>query len=147
MQVGEFGTFYRFRQADLFRKCPPRVQNYFLNVLARRESSRWLKCLDAPVDERLLARFGALDRNMWCTGGFLHAAGLTVWLDGSLAALGEDPAREVFEFVPVEAECGPDGRCRWRRTEASNRFIYRVRDQRASPSAMAAALSEVISWL
>lgn len=147
MQVGEYGTFYRFRQGALFQKCAPRVKNFLLNMLARRESSRWLQCLDAPVDERLLAHFGAMDRNMWCTGGFLHAAGLTVHMDGTLAALGEDSEREVFEFIPIDVECGSDGRCRWSLAERSNRFIYRVRSQSAYPAAMTAALGEVLSWL
>lgn len=147
MEVGEFGTFYRFRQEALFDRLSPRMQNYLLNMLARRESSRWLTCLDAPVDPRLRAHFGALDRNMWCTGGFLHAAGLTVHLDGTIAPLGEQPEREVFEFVPVSVQCGDDGRCRWEAKADSDRFIFRVRDERAYPGAMTAALGELLSWL
>ena len=116
-------------------------------MLARRESSRWLSCLDAPVDPRLRAHFGAMERNMWCTGGFLHAAGLTVHLDGSLAPLGEAPQREVFEFVPAAVQCDDDGRCRWEPRTGSDRFIFRVRDERAYPAAMTAALGELLRQL
>lgn len=147
MEVGEYGTFYRFRQADVFDRISPRLLNYFLNVLARRESSRWLSCLDAPVDPRLRAHFGAMERNMWCTGGFLHAAGLTVHLDGSLAPLGEAPQREVFEFVPAAVQCDDDGRCSWEPRAGSDRFIFRVRDERAYPAAMTAALGELLRQL
>ena len=106
-----------------------------------------LSCLDAPVDPRLRAHFGAMERNMWCTGGFLHAAGLTVHLDGSLAPLGEAPQREVFEFVPAAVQCDDDGRCRWEPRAGSDRFIFRVRDERAYPAAMTAALGELLRQL
>ena len=85
---------------------------------------------------------------MWCTGGFLHAAGLTVWTDGTIAPLGQDPKREVFAFEPIEVTCSTDGRTHWHETpDSADRFIYHVKDEAHYPAAMTLALKELISWL
>ena len=77
----------------------------------------------------------------------LHAAGLTVHLDGSLAPLGEAPQREDYAYLPAAVQCDDDGRCRWEPRAGADRFIFRVRDERAYPSAMTAALGELLRQL
>ena len=46
-----------------------------------------LRYLEGPVEEALLERQAPRFRNMWSTAGFLHAAGLTVSIDGGLRPL------------------------------------------------------------
>ena len=98
-QVSEYGTFYRFRQGDVLPQLSDGVQNFFAYVFlqggseaprATAESLRpnWLRYLEGPKDSQLLARVNAMDRNMWCTGGFLHAVGKTVTRDGQIVPLG-----------------------------------------------------------
>lgn len=148
MLVGRYGTFFRFRQGALWNDFRPEVQNYFTGVLARRQSSDWLKTLYGPVDERLRDYYGALYRNMWCTGGFLHTAGLTVLKNGDIAQLGANAVEEVFSFVPIEVSCDAQGRTDWHEVEAaSERFIFRVNDEAAYQAAMTRALGAIISWL
>lgn len=148
MKVGEYGTFFRFLQGDLWKNYKPEVQNYFVGVLSKRQDGRWLQALQAPVDQRLLEHFGKTCRNMWCTGGFLHAAGLSVNMEGKIVPLGEKSEDEVFSFVPVQVTCDEQGRNHWSHCKESvNRFLYRVNDQAVYPSAMTRALGEMVSWL
>lgn len=148
MSVGKYGTFFRFRQGDVWNEFRPEVQNYFVGVLARQKTSDWLKSLYGPVDTRLLEYYGRLQRNMWCTGGFLHAAGFTVLKSGEIAPLGTCAADEVFSFVPIEVTCDADGRNDWQQVSGlSNRYIYRVNDEALYQSAMTKALKTIVSWL
>ncbi|MCP4450169.1 MAG: hypothetical protein GY809_01805, partial [Planctomycetes bacterium] len=85
--VMEYGTHYQFRQDQILPGLSNHMQNFFLSMLGRRQDHAWLACLTDPVDEALLAGFGAKDRHMWCTGGFFHAAGLTVTRTGEIVPL------------------------------------------------------------
>jgi hypothetical protein len=84
---------------------------------------------------------------MWCTGGFLHAAGLTVTRQGRIAPIPEcaDP---VFTFDPVRIACSPEGVTAWQPDpESKRRFIFHVRDQAQYPAAMTAALKALVTEL
>jgi len=98
--VGEYGTYFRFPQKDLLPRLSPRVRNYFAYMFKQGEADRarqteaealrpnWLRYLEGPPDEALLERQGDRPRNMWCTAGFLHAAGLSVAVDGRIRGRG-----------------------------------------------------------
>jgi len=157
---GEFGTFYRFAQTDLFSRLSPRLQNYFAFMLKQGESDRahhseadalspsWLRALEAPPDEALLERQGALARNMWSTAGFFHAAGLSVTGSGGLVGHDDSAAEPVYTFDPIRVRCGADGVTEWSPDPGSRgRFIIHVRDQERYPAAMTAALGEILSSL
>lgn len=147
-KLGRYGTYWIFRQGRLFDGMKPALLNYFTGVLAKRPPTDWLSALEAPVDPKLVAECGALDRNMWCTAGFLHTAGLTVWSDGTIARLGEKPEKEVFRFVPVEVTCDDKGFTKWTLSSAAgNRFLFEVTDERNYQEAMTRALREMMSWL
>ena len=47
-------------------------------------------------------------RNMWCTGGFLHAAGLGVSSEGKIVPLDEVKS-PLFTFDPVQVQCNAEG--------------------------------------
>lgn len=49
------------------------------NAIDQYASDQLKKFIYSSVEETY---FGGMDRNVWCTGGFLHTAGLTVWTDG-----------------------------------------------------------------
>jgi len=143
-----YGTYYRFLQKRLFGEMSVPVLNYFLNMLSRNRCSDWFAMLDRPVDERQVQYFGEQYRNMWCTGGFLHTAGLAVWEDGTIAPCGTDPDREVFEFVPIQVTCDMDGRTHWNPDpQSKDRFIYHVKNKACYQEAMTIALGKMISWL
>jgi len=150
--VGNYSTYYRFRQGDLFEGMDNRLLGYFDYALSRSTSSDWLTPITANPDPQSIAAFGAQSRNMWCTAGFLHAAGLTVWKDGTIHPLGEDPSSEIFRFLPIEATCTPEGRVCWREAASSGKHssayhIFQVTDPALYESAMTRALSTLLGWL
>ena len=143
---GTHGTWWKFRMSRAFARMRPPVRNFFNGMFAKRDPGDWLTFLDAPVDEKALAKTGRNLRNMWCTAGFLHAAGLAVWKDGTIAKLGADPAKEVFRFVPVSVTCGDDGHTSWQPdAKSGTRFIFEITDEKGYPEAMTRALVELMS--
>jgi len=146
--MGGYGTFYSFEQRRIFDEMPPAVLNYFLGMLTEDRGCDWFAALNRPVDVQAKEHFSRQERWMWCTGGFLNTAGLTVWKDGTIAPLGQSPQREVFSFVPINITCTADGRTHWAPSSDSiDRFIYHVEDEAAYPEAMTLALKQLISWL
>ena len=147
MQVGRHGTFYRFVQGDLLPKLSLPMQHFFLSMLKREQGFRWIERLYEAPDAAAIGRFSLLSRNMWCTAGFLHAAGLTVWLDGTIAPLNQHAQREVFGFVPVETSCSETGSVRWQKSGREDRFLFEVKDEQAYPAAMTKALTNLLAGL
>lgn len=157
-RVGEYGTFYRFRQADVLPHLSERVQRFFAfmfregrfvpgSLRATHASTEWLHALDAVPDSSLMDCIHAMDRNMWCTGGFLHATGHTVTRDGGIVALG-DAKDPVFTFDAVDVSCSPEAITRWKPAQgATDRFLFHVRDQSRYPSAMTTALRSLLKQL
>ena len=124
--VGTYGTFYRFQQKEILPRLSNRVQNYFAFMFqqgfpersAQKDRpaafrSNWLHYLEGAKDQDLLARQGDQYRNMWCTGGFLHAAGLGVDSEGRLVPLHELKS-PLFTFDPIRVECDVNGVTAWR---------------------------------
>jgi len=147
-QVAEFGTFYSFRQGDILPHLSGRVQNYFAYMLGRAEDSNWYRYLHGPRDEALLADQSARDRHMWCTGGFLHAAGKAVAHDGEIIALRAGDGRAVLTFEPIRITCDGDGTTRWTLAERpGRRYIVRVRDVAGYGPAMTLAMKTLLMRL
>jgi hypothetical protein len=155
---GEYGTYYRFLQRDLFSRLSPRLQNYFSFMLKQGDSDRahqteaaalrpsWLRTLEAPPDQALLERQGAVYRNMWSTAGFFQAAGLAVAGTGRTIRGSEAPP--VYTFDPIRVTCGPDGITEWSDDPRSrDRFIFHIRQRDNYPAAMTVALTEALSSL
>jgi len=154
--VKEFGTFYRFRQRDILPQLSPRLQNFFTFLYqgGRRSGQQtvdrdgWLRKLLGPVEASELQRQGELFRNMWCTGGFLHAVGKTVTVDGQIVSLGAEGMRPVFTFESIDVQCDASGKTTWRfANKPGNRYIFHVRDVGRYEPAMTAALKMLLMQL
>jgi len=158
MRVGPYGSFYRFRQDAILPHLSPRVQNYFADMFRHGRSgtgvapgisgaSGWLQYLLGPPDAALLEQQGAQERNMWCTAGFLHAAGLTVLRNGTIVPVTDAP-QPVFTFDPIRVECDGKGITRWRDDPGANdRFILHVRDPEQYGPAMTTAMRTLLRTL
>lgn len=157
---GEFGTYYRFLQKELFDRLSPRLQNYFAFMLKQGDSDRagqseadalrpdWLRTLEGPPDQALLERQGARYRNMWSTAGFFQAAGLSIGPAGESVPLAVKTAAPVFTFDPVRVTCGTDGVTAWSADPDSRaRFLFHIRDRERYAAAMTAALVALLSTL
>jgi len=120
-----YGTFWKFQQADVFETAPAGLQNFFLYALT--SGSDWkatpppdtsdpLAYLKRDVDPAARRAVYALERNMWCTAPFLHAAGRLVverapgiW---EAVSAGENAQGVVtpFDFVPGRISIDDRGR-------------------------------------
>lgn len=147
LQPGENGTYYQFAEAEALKKLSQPVQQYFLSMLEKRDGKRWLRELAEPVLPESFEKLGLGQRNMWCTAGFLHGAGFSVWKDGTIARLGQCPEKEAFSFEPAEIRCIDTARWTYGKTAGPDRFIFRVRDEAAYPAAMTHALLEMLGEL
>ncbi|UCE46652.1 MAG: hypothetical protein JSW47_13645, partial [Phycisphaerales bacterium] len=124
------------------------VRNYFAYMFGRYTELNWFQYLKEPADEALLSRFADMDRHMWCTGGFLHAAGYAISHDGKILTLAEGCDSPVFTFDKVRIACSDNGITKWQHDETSKeRFIFHVQDtdnyQSATTRAMKSLLTEL----
>jgi hypothetical protein len=157
--AGPYGTYYRFKQKEVLPHLSARARNYFAFVFKQSEESRmaeneapptlrsnWLHYLEGPNDAALLTQEGQRYRNMWCTGGFLHAAGYGVESDGRIA-----PQKELksplFTFDPVRVGCNAQGITTWTPATSGHQFIFHVRDEARYPVAMTAAMRSLLHTL
>jgi hypothetical protein len=153
------GTYYSFIQKEILPHLSARVRSYFASMFRQGASEKghvgledslrpdWLRRLEAPPDEALLARQGERPRPMWCTAGFFHAAGLAVTAAGAILP-GGGSADSVFAFDPVEVRCDAEGVTAWSPApESKLRFKFRVLDVEAYPKAMTAAMRGLLAGL
>lgn len=147
-KVREYGTHYRFRQDEILPGLSDMVQNYFAYMFGRYTDNNWLGYLKGDKDEALLSKFGNMYRNMWCTAGFLHAAGYTVTRDGQIVPLNEKREQPVFTFDAIKVKCDDNGLTQWVGDDSSkDRFIFHVRDTDSYQSAMTGAMKSLLTAL
>jgi len=147
-KVMEWGTHYKFRQSEILSYLSPVMQNYFLYALDRSPNQNWLRCLLDPVNPELLERYGAMERSMWSTAGFFHAAGYSVDRNGNIISLDTVKQDCVFDFEPVSVVCNDAGVTRWRLDKAgATRFKFRVLDQQNYQQAMVKAMRALLTPL
>ncbi len=146
--VTEYGTHYRFRQDEILPHLSKKVQNYFAYMFGKYTDHNWLNYLKGKNDNALLSKVGRMYRHMWCTGGFLHATGHTVLCSGKIVPLEEKPNLPAFTFDPVNVRCDDSGVTKWiHDNNATNRFIFHVRDAEKYQSAMTQAMKSLLMAL
>jgi len=147
-EIREYGTHYKFRQDEILPHLSDMVQNYFAYMFGKYTDNNWLGYLKGTREESLLAKVGSMDRHMWCTAGFLHAAGYTVTRDGRIVPLHDKNARPVFSFDGIKVKCDDNGVTNWVRDDGSkDRFIFHVRDTKNYQAAMTAAMKSLLTAL
>jgi hypothetical protein len=146
--IRQYGTHYRFRQDEILPHLSQMVRNYFAYMFGRYTDSNWLNYLKGPGDKALLSKVGRMYRHMWCTGGFLHAAGYTTSRSGKIVSLDDKPNLPVFTFDPVKVRCDDSGLTEWTHdNNTTNRFIFHVRDTEYYQSAMTKAMKSLLMSL
>jgi len=147
-KVMEWGTHYKFRQSEILSHLSPVMQNYFIYALDRSPNQNWLRYLLDPVSPELLEKYGAMERSMWSTAGFLHAAGYSVDGKGNIVPLDRINRGGVFAFEPVSVTCDDAGVTRWQIDKAStSRFKFRVLDLQNYQPAMVTAMRSLLTPL
>ena len=72
-----YASFWSFTHGDVLGVAPRAVQNYFIYALTKAdpEQNAPVAALGAAPARATVDELWPLKRNMWCTAGFLHAAG------------------------------------------------------------------------
>jgi len=72
-----YASFWRFTHADVLANAPRPVQNYVIYALTKADPSTTdpIAALTREPPQAAVGELWPLQRNMWCTAGFLHAAG------------------------------------------------------------------------
>lgn len=146
-----FSTWWRFRQSEVLGSAPAQLQNFFIYALQRcaPEQLEPLKALQADLRpwQHLVWE---MDRNMWCTASFLHAAGRTVRkTNGTWTASGQSAASAAaetpFSFVPAHLEVDERGKTTCKEGAAdANVQLFKVLSARDYAPAMRDCLREVL---
>jgi len=146
-EVGEYGSYYRFIQKDILPYLPKKLKNFFLFMLGQKKSHEWFTYLDGEPEQDLLTQYGSNIRHMWCTAGFIHAAGKKVTPDGDIVPL-NSKKESVFSFSPVKVSCSDIGYADWKTDNHSkNRYIFHVNDLSNYQHAMTIALKKLLLQL
>ncbi len=126
----QHGSYWNFRQGDILPELSQPVQSYLMYALTRSTEQRWLSALRNGIQKEALATQGSYMRNMWCTVGFLHMAGLGVSREGKLVDLGSlAPENALYNFEPVTVELNGSGVSKWEKATAPDaRYIIEVED-------------------
>ncbi|MCA9426706.1 MAG: nucleoside hydrolase [Candidatus Omnitrophica bacterium] len=144
-QVATYGSYWTFNQREILPALSEPLQNFFLYALTQSEDPKWLRYLDGKPDPDLMKQFSAQRRNMWCTAGFLHMAGLTCNMEGTIHPA-DSSVDSVFGFEPISMTLGEEGVKDWKPDpQSTDRFIFKARDVDRYSSAMTAALKTVLS--
>ncbi len=127
-----YATYWKFRHADLLGAVSKPVRNFVLYMLTQADAATGdpLAYLNREPDAGAVSQFWPQERNMWCTGPLLHAAGR---------------ATPACSFGPVSVALGPDGSTRPDGDGEKTRLLtFHVDDPAAYPEAMASALRELL---
>lgn len=153
---GQFASEYSLKQKEVLPFLSPRIQNYFAYMyrdgLYQKEKKQhdiyWLSYLNSPVEHDVIDYHSQQIRGMWCTAGFIHAAGKTVTKDGKIVPLNQASEQAVFTFDPIEIEFKDPRNFTWKHSPTSNkRFIFHVKDQEHYEQAMTKAIKTLLQSL
>lgn len=145
--AGKNSSWYSFKHEDILCDLSAEVQQFFLYMYENSADYRWLSYLHRPADERLLSYYAAVDRNMWCTAGFLHAAGLTASHSGEISTPSAATTDGVFSFAPVSLTCSTSAETQWEPCGDSLHNILTLNDVECYPTAMTSALKSLLIQL
>lgn len=147
MEVGEYGTYYSFIQNEILPDLPIRLQNFFLFMFGQKKSHEWFTYLNRKPEQELLTQYSSNLRRMWCTAGFIHAAGNKVTLEGEIVPL-HSKRESVFSFLPVRTSSNDLGYVDWEPDHTSkNRYIFHVDSMVNYSKAMTNAMKKLLLQL
>ena len=146
-KVEGYGSYYGFMQKDILPFLSEKLQNFFMFMFSKKESHRWFSYLKGEVETDLLRKYEQEKRNMWCTAGFIHAAGMGVNSSGGLIPYKPDES-SVFSFSPIDAVCDDQGYVDWKLSKKhGDRYIFHVNDIENYQEAVTLAMKDLLLQL
>ena len=130
-----YQTYWVFKQADVLQGAPPALQNFIVYALRKTPVSQRdpVAALADPIDAKVREEIWNAPRNMWCTAGYLHAAGIE---------------NETFTFETVPVHLDNNGTARVTRDAGGLQIMtMHVVDPAAYTASMTAALRGLCATL
>ena len=92
-----YESYWKFTHREVLDQASVEIQNFFVYALTQADPAQRdpLQALAEPLSESLRQEIWGQERNMWCTGALLHAAGRT---------------GETFSFKEMEVRVEASGR-------------------------------------
>jgi hypothetical protein len=142
----QFATLYRFRQDEILPHLSPELRAYFTYSLEARTHTHFLLPITDTSSDKENFYTNYAVRHMWCTIGFLYAAGHSVGSSGEL--LPRDHKNAIGGFRPISITCDERGVTTWKDDPASTeRYIFEVRNKDAYAKAMVVAMRELLKTI
>jgi hypothetical protein len=144
-------THWTFRHDQVLNGVPPVLLNWFIYALQRVRPDE-IDPLEGMTIELHPWRIVIMgwQRNMWCTGPILHAAGRTIYRVGDDWVAAAQPPKdgeavEVFRFVRARVEISDKARTQWALAASEpNMFMYRVSDSKNHAEALRNVLHDLL---
>ncbi|MEN8227283.1 MAG: hypothetical protein ABFS38_03945 [Bacteroidota bacterium] len=167
---GEYSTWFSVREKEILTDIPPGTQKFIAYMYRhgrfqeqeKQYDGDWVSYLDRPVEKDVIEEHAKRTtvgwplskptserkhREMWCTPGFLHAAGKTVTKDGQIVSL-DSGYPGVFTFEPVQLEVEAPREIKWSQdTGVKDRYIFRITDMENYETAMGRAFMTLLKQL
>ncbi len=144
---GKHGSVYLTDQSFLFDHMSVRLQNYFSYMFECSTDPMWLAWLDRKESSAQLEYERTQKRRLYSTAGILHAAGITVDVNGDFSDLYSED-KGVFSFIPINVTCDDHGFTRWERARGdTQRYILNIPDNYNYASALTIAISKLFEVL
>jgi hypothetical protein len=143
-------THWVFKQHEVLEGVPAPLLNYFIYALqqVRPDEIDPLAALSMDLRPWRHLLMG-MDRNMWCTGPLIHAAGRRIYRekDRWIAAASPENATpaDVFAFIPARIEIDEKGHTKWTENAAdANMHMYKVTDPANHQPALKSCLRNLL---
>lgn len=130
-------THWKFKHGEVLEGVPPTLLNWFIYALQVPRPHELDPTKALTMDLRPWRHIlMSLERNMWCTGSLIHAAGRSIyrvgdqWVAAASGPRGTKPVK-VFTFVPVHVEITDEdkGYTKWSEdTLSPNMHVYKIID-------------------
>lgn len=145
------GTYFRARQADLFRDLPPALRSYVADALLGPVPGGASRARGAGQDDSRWQAILGQDRNLWSTASLVMGAGrVLAETEGGWRFLPAGDLRSdtvwPWRLDPIRASVDEEGRVDWRAVEATDtrRWIFGRRPGREFGQAMTEALNALL---
>ncbi len=144
-----YSTWWKFRQGEVLDTATKGLQNYFIYALQRAGPAELDPLAALSSDLRPWHRLvWDMERNMWCTGPLLHAAGCSMRKDAGQWKLVSTRSAgswdELFTFVPARVEIDESARTRIRENAPDpNVRLFKVLRPADYALAMTSSLKEL----
>jgi hypothetical protein len=140
-------TYWDFKHADVLDRAPTGVQNFFIYALQAVPPELIDPVAALRMDFRPWRHLvWSMQRQMWCTASFLHAAGLDAVRQAdsgfTIAPVAPGgPAGEIFTFVPACVQIDDAGRTRVVPDPPPNMHVFKSADPGEYSQAMTRCLA------